>query len=98
MAITALGATPWKPKLPKITSTIGAIASTGTVCEATIHGSKARSSVRECTIATASNKPKAVPMTNPHSVDSPVTATCSNRLRGESMGQPVRLAHKSAAT
>ena len=34
--------------------TIGAMASTGTVCEAMIHGNRLRSSVRECTIATAS--------------------------------------------
>jgi hypothetical protein len=50
IAITALGATFRRPRLPRITSTMGAIASTGTVCEATIHGSSARSSVRECTM------------------------------------------------
>src|SRR5882724_4134152 len=43
IAIAAFGATPLKPRLPRITSTIGAIASTGTVCDATTHGSSARS-------------------------------------------------------
>ena len=47
MAIVALGAMPENPRLPKIINTIGAIANTGTVCDATIHGSSARSSVRE---------------------------------------------------
>jgi len=46
MAITALGATPANPRLPRMTSTMGAIASTGTVCEATIQGMSARSRVR----------------------------------------------------
>ncbi len=46
MAMNALGAVPEKPKLPSTTKTMGAMASTGTVCEATIHGSSALSSVR----------------------------------------------------
>ena len=75
MAMTALGATPENPRLPKITSTMGAIASTGMVCEATIHGSSARSSVRECTMHTDKSSPSAVPITKPHKVDSAVTAT-----------------------
>ena len=91
MAMTALGATPEKPIVPKITSTMGAIASTGTDCEATIQGSKARSSVRECTMQTDKTKPSAVPMAKPTSVDCPVTATWNSRLRGEVSGQSTRL-------
>ena len=75
MAITALGATPEKPSVPRITSTMGAIASTGTVCEATIQGMSARSSVRLCTIKMDSKRPSAVPMTKPIKVLCPVTAT-----------------------
>ena len=91
MAMTALGATPEKPMVPRITSTMGAIASTGTDCEATIQGSKARSSVRECTMHTDKTKPSAVPMAKPTSVDCPVTATWNSRLRGEFSGQSTRL-------
>jgi len=75
IAIVAFGAIPEKPRLPRITRTIGAIASTGTVCDATIHGSSARSSVREWTIAAASTTPSSVPRTKPTSVDCAVTTT-----------------------
>ena len=98
MAMTALGATPEKPMLPKITRTIGAIARTGTDCDATTQGSSARSSVREWTMQIESTKPSAVPMAKPTKVDSPVTATWKSKLRGESKGQSTKLVHKSAAT
>ena len=86
-----MGAVPEKPRLPKTTNTMGAMANTGTVCDATIHGSSARSSVRLCTIKTDRSKPSAVPITKPVKVDCPVTATWNSRLRGESMGHSVRL-------
>ena len=75
IAITALGSTPEKPRLPRITSTMGAMASTGMVCEATIQGISARSSVRECTMPADSSRPRSVPMPKPTRVDWPVTAT-----------------------
>ena len=72
--ITAFGKTPVIPMLPRMTMTIGAIASTGTVCEAMIQGKRLRSSVREWTISTASSAPSAVPMAKPSSVAELVTA------------------------
>ena len=56
IAIAAFGATPEKPNVPRITSTMGAIASTGTVCDATIHGSSARSSAVSYTHLTLPTK------------------------------------------
>ncbi len=73
IAITALGKTPVKPRLPSTTSTMGAMASTGTVCEATIQGMRARSSVTECTMPMASSAPSNAPSTNPSKVASAVT-------------------------
>ena len=52
---------------------IGAIASTGTVCDAMTHGNRLRSRLRECTIATASSAPSALPITKPSKVADAVT-------------------------
>ena len=57
-AMSALGNRPVNPMLPRTTMTIGAIAMTGIVWLATIHGMSERSSVRALTIATASAIPK----------------------------------------
>ena len=54
----AFGAKPSSPTLPRITTTIGAMARIGTVCDAMIHGKMLRSSVRECTIRIASSAPE----------------------------------------
>jgi hypothetical protein len=72
-------------------STMGAIASTGMVCEATIHGISALSSVREWTMHTASSTPNTTPMAKPVSAALAVTQVCSNRLRGEVSGHWVML-------
>jgi len=61
------------------------------VCEATIHGSSALSSVRECTMPIASSTPSSTPMAKPVSAALAVTQVCSSRLRGESTGHPVTL-------
>mgnify|MGYP001007895549 CR=1 FL=1 len=73
MAIVAFGSTPEKPSVPRITNTIGAMASTGIVCDATIHGSSALSSVRECTMHTASSSPSSTPIAKPVSAAPAVT-------------------------
>ena len=44
---------PLSPRLPSTTTTIGAMARIGTVCDAMTQGSRLRSSTRECTIPTA---------------------------------------------
>ena len=56
---------PATPFDPSPTTTIGAIARIGTVCEATMYGSTPRSSRRDCESATASAKPIAAPSTKP---------------------------------
>ncbi len=71
--MTALGNSPTKPMLPSTTTTIGAIARIGTVCEAMIQGSRLRSSTGECTMPTASKIPSTVPNTKPSSVADTVT-------------------------
>ncbi len=71
--IVAFGNNPEKPSVPRMTSTIGAMARTGIVCEATIHGSSALSSVRECTMQTASSRPSRTPIAKPVSAAPAVT-------------------------
>ena len=71
--ITAFGKTPVIPMLPRRTMTIGAIASTGTVCEAMTQGKRLRSRVREWTMSTAMTAPSRLPMTKPSKVAELVT-------------------------
>ena len=58
----AFGSRPVRPIEASTTITIGAMARIGIVCEAMIQGIRLRSSVRECTIATAIAMPSSVPM------------------------------------
>ena len=53
---------------------IGASASTGTICEQMIQGSRLRSSTRLCTISSASTMPSIAPNTNPSAVAESVTS------------------------
>ena len=62
-----LGQQAVKPRLPSTTTTIGAIARIGTVCEAMIQGSRLRSSMRRWTMPTASTMPSTLPKTKPTS-------------------------------
>jgi len=78
-------------------STMGASASTGTVCEATTQGMSARSGVRACTISAASTQPNRPPSTKPSSVACAVIQVCSSRLRGESTGQSNTPCHRVMA-
>ena len=53
------------PFVPSPTTTIGAIASSGIVCEATMYGMKPRSRKRDCESATAIAKPITAPSAKP---------------------------------
>ena len=63
---------PATPFEPSPTTTIGAIARIGTVCEATMYGRIPRSSSRDCERATASPKPTTPPRRKPASASLPV--------------------------
>src|SRR4029079_19564713 len=60
----AITATDCQPAFSQ-TTTIGATARIGIVCEATMYGSSARCASRECTSPTASCKPTISPIANP---------------------------------
>jgi len=59
--------------------TIGATARIGTICEQMIHGSRLFSSVRMCTISTASRMPNAAPRAKPRPVVSAPTQHAPSR-------------------
>ena len=60
-----LGVQPAIERLPRPTTTIGAMARIGIVCEATTYGIKPRWSIRKRAIAAPRAKPKMLPITNP---------------------------------
>ena len=72
---------PATPFEPRPTTTIGAIARIGTVCDATMYGRMPRSSRRDCESTTASAKPIAAPSRKPASASLPVNhAACEQRV------------------
>ena len=71
--MTAFGSNPLKPRLPSTTTTIGAMARMGTVCEAMIHGSRLRSSTGRWMMPMASVIPRMEPNRNPTRVADTVT-------------------------
>ena len=84
----AFGTSPLRPIEPNTTIIIGAIARIGMVCEVMIHGKSERSSVRTCTMPTASTIPSTAPMAKPKSVDDAVTQAWNSRLRFEESRVP----------
>ena len=88
---------PAMPFDPSPTTTIGAIARIGTVCEATMYGRIPRSSRRDCERATASPKPTTPPRKKPARASLPVNqaALSSDRMSG---GPPVVVGCQNAAT
>jgi hypothetical protein len=60
----AITATDCQPALSQ-TTTIGATARIGIVCDATMYGRNARCASRECTSSTASTKPRIAPPRKP---------------------------------
>ena len=60
------------------TTTIGAIARIGTVCEATMYGRKPRWSRRDCESATAIRKPAVAPSAKPTAASFAVNAAASS--------------------
>src|SRR5689334_15006005 len=62
------------------TTTIGAIARTGTVCEATTNGIRPRSNQTECASSTANTKPTTAPRANPITASRKVNRAEFNRI------------------
>ena len=84
------------PFEPSPTTTIGATARIGTVCEATMYGRISRSSRRDCESATASTKPIAAPSRKPASASLPGEPGCMQQCT-TSGGPPVALGCPNAA-
>ena len=70
--ISAFGTSPVMPTAPSATTTIGAIARIGIVCEAMSHGIRLRSSVRTWTMPIASAMPSTAPSAKPSKVEESV--------------------------
>ncbi len=80
------GKSPVIPIEPSTTMTIGAMARIGIVWDEMIQGMRLRSSVRTCTMRTASTMPSRAPIAKPTRVEDRVTQAWNRRLRRDVIG------------
>ena len=93
----SVGVQPEIVRLPSPTTTIGAIASIGIVCEATTYGIRPRWRIWKRAITAPSRKPTVAPIAKPTAASLAMNSAASSR-RSMSKGPPSRVGSKSAPT
>ena len=95
--IQSFGVQPAMLTLPSPTTTIGASARIGIVCDATTYGMIPRCRTPKRAIRAPSRNPTVAPITNPTAASFAVKSAASSMYRASS-GSPSRIGSKSAPT